>query len=520
MSRAYHRIPLLIAAMTLVALGLGALALWMVERQLIARTGQSLAQLAAMIADHLDHDLFERYGDLKVASESLRPLLRDPAGLTHSLNRIQEYSLMYRWLAVVNAQGRVVAATNPADVGEDQSQTAWFKAARAAQDVYVQDVEISQKAPHDRAVLFAAPIRDDRGAVQGVLAAKVALDQLEDVIGRAVATFQERSGAGSLEWQLLRRDGLVIADSRLREEMTVNLLKQGLPSATLALTGQPGYVEERHLRRQVPVLTGYAQTQGYGEFLGLQWSLLVRMDRAEVLAPIHSVLWKLAVGGAVIWLPMFVLLVWLTHRLRLEWASEQALRAEHEATLTSIGEAVIVTDHQGRVTFMNPVAEALTGWPMEEAQGQALDTIFRIVNELTRRPVESPVAKVLREGLVVGLANHTVLIARDGTERPIDDSGAPVRDARGELCGVVLVFRDVTEQRQQQQLIQARTQALQILVEAATELSADWELHRTLERLLEWATTLTRAKYGALAVLDATGEKVVDFITVGVSSRQ
>jgi PAS domain S-box-containing protein len=121
-------------------------------------------------------------------------------------------------------------------------------------------------------------------------------------------------------------------------------------------------------------------------------------------------------------------------------------REELRTTLASIGDAVLVTDAGGLVVSLNPVAEALTGWVTGEATGKPLETVFVIVNERTRRTVESPVARVLQEGTVVGLANHTVLIARDGTERPIDDSAAPIRQG-GQLVGVVLVFRDVTERR-------------------------------------------------------------------------
>jgi len=114
-------------------------------------------------------------------------------------------------------------------------------------------------------------------------------------------------------------------------------------------------------------------------------------------------------------------------------------------TLDSIGDAVIATDTEGCVSRMNPVAEYLTGWTDAEARGRPLVEVFQIINARTRENVESPVTKVLREGVVVGLANHTALIARDGTERQIADSGAPIRDADGEVNGVVLVFRDVTE---------------------------------------------------------------------------
>lgn len=120
-------------------------------------------------------------------------------------------------------------------------------------------------------------------------------------------------------------------------------------------------------------------------------------------------------------------------------------------TLASIGDAVIVTDTQGRVTSLNREAERLTKWTHAEAAGQPLTTVFRIVNERTRKPVEDPVEKVLRFGKVVGMANHTIIIAKDGTELPIDDSAAPIRQPNGPLFGVVLVFRDVTVQRKAQQ---------------------------------------------------------------------
>ena len=130
-------------------------------------------------------------------------------------------------------------------------------------------------------------------------------------------------------------------------------------------------------------------------------------------------------------------------------ARERVRQSEEEfrVTLSSIGDAVIATDRSSRITFMNAVAEELTGWSTTEAAGVPLDNAFRIVNEFTRKPVENPVTKVLTEGKIVGLANHTILIAKDGTERPIDDSGAPIRGSDADLRGVVLVFRDVTERR-------------------------------------------------------------------------
>jgi PAS domain S-box-containing protein len=127
----------------------------------------------------------------------------------------------------------------------------------------------------------------------------------------------------------------------------------------------------------------------------------------------------------------------------------------YQVTLAAIGDAVLTTDRDGLVTYMNPVAESLTGWSAGDAIGARLEDVFRIVNEETRRPIEQPVRKVIDTGLVRGLANHTVLIARDGSELPIDDSAAPVWGEDGELVGVVMIFRDITERRQSEHLIEA-----------------------------------------------------------------
>ncbi len=116
-------------------------------------------------------------------------------------------------------------------------------------------------------------------------------------------------------------------------------------------------------------------------------------------------------------------------------------------TFASIGDAVITTDAKGNVTYLNAVAQTLTGWTQEEACGKPLPTVFNIVNEETRLPVENPAQKVLMLRLAIGLANHTVLISKDKTERPIDDSAAPIQDDQGRVMGVVLVFRDISDRR-------------------------------------------------------------------------
>ena len=142
-----------------------------------------------------------------------------------------------------------------------------------------------------------------------------------------------------------------------------------------------------------------------------------------------------------------LLMVALAYVVRRDSARLRLSEERLMTTLRSIGDAVIATDEVGRITMINPIAEKLTGWRQAEARGQSLDEVFRIVNEQTRATVESPVAKVLRAGGIVGLANHTVLIHRAGHETAIEDSGAPICDDNGVITGVVLVFRDATEER-------------------------------------------------------------------------
>jgi PAS domain S-box-containing protein len=140
--------------------------------------------------------------------------------------------------------------------------------------------------------------------------------------------------------------------------------------------------------------------------------------------------------------------VWSFRDITLQRRAEEQLREQSERfriTLSSIGDAVISTDAVGVITFLNRVAESLTGWSQHEAVRRPLPEVFQIVNHETRRAAENPALRALREGKVVGFANHTVLIARDGVERPIDDSAAPIHDVAGTIVGAVLVFRDISD---------------------------------------------------------------------------
>ena len=203
--------------------------------------------------------------------------------------------------------------------------------------------------------------------------------------------------------------------------------------------------------------------------------------------------------------------------------AEQTLRV----TLSSIGDAVIATDADGRITFLNRVAETLTGWAQTAAISRPLSDVFRIVNEATGAPIANPIAEVLRLDLIIGLADQTLLVARDGTRRPIDDSAAPIHDDQGRVVGVVLVFRDATQRRlEERQLKEADRRKNEFLAMLSHELrnplaplrnalyvlqspGVDQTLRdRTLAMMMRQVQTLTRMIDDLLDVARVTSGKI------------
>jgi len=167
---------------------------------------------------------------------------------------------------------------------------------------------------------------------------------------------------------------------------------------------------------------------------------------------------------------------------------EQQLREREQwlaTTLRSIGDAVITTDPDGLITFMNPAAEALTRWHLEEVIGNDLNRVFRTINEKTREVVENPVALALRDGITVGLENHTLLITKEGTEIPINDSAAPIKNDLGQTLGAVLVFHDNFEQQRSEASLQQKNQQLEARVTQLSEQlkHALQQLQQTQEQL-------------------------------------
>ncbi len=258
----------------------------------------------------------------------------------------------------------------------------------------------------------------------------------------------------SAETLIIRQDGEdVLFLNTLRHNnaspmtLRIPMTKTNVPAvaAVLGQTGEFDGVDYRGVNVAAEILP----------IPGTPWFMIAKIDTVEMLSEVRTLGWAVLLFVALSMLMTAVLGAYtFNYRQRLLYrtlfrAEQERTEAQEETriTLYSIGDGVITTDKDGNVTRINPAAENLTGWSEAEAKGKPLVEVFQIINEMSRLEVENPVERVLREGQVVGLANHTLLIARDGTERPIADSGAPIKNERGNINGVVLVFRDQTQER-------------------------------------------------------------------------
>jgi PAS domain S-box-containing protein len=303
----------------------------------------------------------------------------------------------------------------------------------------------------------------------------------------------------SAETLVVQREGenvLFLNDLRHRANTALSLrdpLTRRERPAVQAVLGKHGMFQGRDYRG-IEVLADLRQIPGS------PWFMVAKMDTDEIFAEARNRAGLIAIiVGCLILLATSATASVYRHRqaglFRHLYESERQQREAQgafRATLYSIGDGVIATDTEGRVRDMNPMAERLTGWTELEARGRPLEEVFRIVNETTRAPVENPMHAVLRDGMAVGLANHTLLIALDGAERPIADSAAPIRDDRSVVSGVVLVFSDQTAQRTAARALRASVERFE-LADRAT-FRAIWDTDLRTDRL--WWNDNLRALFG------------------------
>jgi PAS domain S-box-containing protein len=309
---------------------------------------------------------------------------------------------------------------------------------------------------------------------------RVGISGLENVMTGTLLAFRQRRGFwGALEYQFLTEEGVAFIDSDLHHKGHVNLKQLGLPSALLSESSPSSYVEEEHKRRHVQVITGYAKTRAHGGFDGMRWTVLMRMDRGDVLAPIREVLWNLGLAGGAVVIPTFAFLVWTVTRVRREYRraqQERALAREAEASLRKSEahtkrivemalDGFIGMDAAGVITDWNAQAELIFGWRRQEAVGRLLSAT--IVPPQNREAHE----RGLRHFLATGegpMLNTRVEITgchRDGHEIPIELAISPSLGQGGVYTFSAFV-RDISVRKQTEQQGLMHQEELQRLNEA------------------------------------------------------
>jgi PAS domain S-box-containing protein len=350
----------------------------------------------------------------------------------------------------------------------------------------------------------AAPIRGEDGALQGAVLV------FRDITARRKAELAQRLLAGIVESSddaIISKDvnGIVTSWNKGAERI-FGYSAEEMMGKPIAVIAAPDRVDE--MPAILERIKGGERIDHYETIRKAKDGKIVNISLT--VSPIHDEYGRI-VGASKIARD-------ITEQIR----SRSELAEERErlrVTLNSIGDGVITTDHAGRVAYLNPVAEQLTGWHNADASGRPLEEVFKIINEDSRETVENPAAKVLREGVIVGLANHTLLIAKDGHERSIDDSGAPISVKGDEISGVVLVFRDVTERRAEERERQAQAQELGRANEELNQFAyaVTHDLREPLRNVINFSQLFHR---GLIDGSQANAETSIKYIVEGVQRME
>ncbi len=455
----YRWLPHLIIGITAITLLAGAFLLRSVEHRMVAAAGEELTVASSEISDKLDRLLFERHGDALMMARAFSLRASDAQYLTSYLGWMKaNYAPVYLWLGVTDGQGVMIASTEESLRGKNFSQADWFQGAKNGKKILVQDVAAHDADSGIETVAFAAPILDSQDSFLGVVTTRIAVPVLEDVTTRTVRSLEDRQEfTGPVSFQMVTKDGVVFADSDLTKREPRTADSREIRTDGAGRVTEPGFLEEEYRGRSV--VTGYAKTKGYGDFPGLAWNVLVRMDRDRIVQPIQSILWKVGLAGVLLWLPMLLLLFWSTRKLRAEYqqaqqesawarAAEAALLQSQErnrAIVDTALDGLVTIDSTGVITDWNGQAAAIFGWPREEALGRRLSEL--IIPPRDRGAHEQGLRHFLASGEshVLNRRIEVLALHRAGREFPVELAISPVRI--GDTYFFSAFVRDITERR-------------------------------------------------------------------------
>ncbi|MCX5723634.1 MAG: PAS domain S-box protein [Nitrospirae bacterium] len=367
----YQSLPVLLGSLLAGTLLIGAIALSVMEHQLLETTGQSLAQGAGEVADDLDRIIFERRGDIQMMARAFTGRCHDSAYISAYLHGMSQAYPLYESLSMINEQGLVLATTHAGGAPIDFSRQPWFALLRDGHVTGVQQWESTQQAGQEvgAGVFFAAAITDDQGRFCGAVLSRVGLALLSEVVtGKREALNIHTTSYASLEYQFATSEGLAFVDSLHQgDEEPANLRALAVPSFLRAEFHGMNFLEEQHPRRQVPVLTGFARTQGYWDSVNPNWTVLLRKDRSTLLAPIRSRMAIVAAFGLLGLLPITLGLLWTVRRLQY---SDQELRESEQRFQTLFEQAAVgvaqVETATGRFVRINHKYCEIAGYSQAE----------------------------------------------------------------------------------------------------------------------------------------------------------
>ncbi|AFH47949.1 Signal transduction histidine kinase [Ignavibacterium album JCM 16511] len=456
------------AALTIVIIVIGLL-IFVSQRQARIEDGaKEITSVAKAKIDYLSNWYSDEYNDAllissgKILKQKIKDWFSDPnisnqSELLEVLNQIKlEHD--YDNINIVNDRGEILF---PADSNSCKERIISYLINNSSKDIKVLFTDIFYCEEENRGhILFLVPIKEISHFIAFELNPDIAVySHLKD--------WPNKSNTSEIYLARQAKDSIiVISELRFKEgsahkhRYSINDKEAAVVKAAKGLSGIT-YAKDYRGENVIAYVD---------KIPGTNWLLVAKTDVDEILSALKFEALLLAV-----FIILLISMLWLGLAFFFNYRQKNLFRnlwrsqAEFQTTLYSIGDAVITTDKESKVKYLNPVAEKLTGWKESQARGKKLNKVFYIINEYTREEVENPVEKVLEKGMIVGLANHTILISKDGREIPIADSGAPIKDEDGNIIGVVLVFRDQTQEREKEKLLKESEESYRGLFNSVQE---------------------------------------------------